>query len=166
MLALRCKQQPLGLSVPRVLVRVNGITNGEWDDERRMDRLFKSCRFIQDSSFYSSLVILFKSCHSERSEESRLPGAEYARLLAALGVTKISYGKPYLGKATYGKPTCCATWRAGSRRPWSHSNAAWCFCRPPGQPAGLPPPGPPHRAALRPQASSFASAIRHSADQP
>ena len=64
-----------------------------------MDRLFKSRRFIQVLSFYSSLVVLFKSCHSERSEESRLPGAEYARFLAALGMTKISYGKPYLGKA-------------------------------------------------------------------
>jgi hypothetical protein len=90
MLALRCKQQPLRLSVPRVLVRVNGITNGEWNDERRMDRLF-------------SLVVLFKSCHSERSEESRLPGAEYARFLAALEMTKISYGKPYLGKVDLGK---------------------------------------------------------------
>jgi hypothetical protein len=43
------------------------MTNGEWDDERRMDRLFslvvlfKSRRFIQDLSFYSSLVVLFKT---------------------------------------------------------------------------------------------------------
>ena len=64
--------------------RENGITNGEWT----------GCL---------SLVVLFKSCHSERSEESRLPGAEYARFLAALGMTKISYGKPYLGKVYLGK---------------------------------------------------------------
>jgi hypothetical protein len=81
----------------------NGITNGEWTGCLSLVVLFKTRGFIQESSFYSSLVILFKSCHSERSEESRLPGAECARFLAALGMTKISYGKAYLGKVYLGK---------------------------------------------------------------
>src|SRR5438477_13135029 len=94
------------------------ITNGEWDQERRMDRLFKSRRFIQVSSFYSSLVVLFKSrrfiqvssfysslvvlfksrrfiqvlsFRAQRGISS--PGTGRGRFLAALGMTRITYGK-------------------------------------------------------------------------
>src|SRR5437660_2503186 len=94
--------------------------------------LFKSRRFIQVSSFYSSLVIPSAARNLvSRDRTWQIPRCarndkDYLRK-AYLG--KLTYGKLTWGKPTYGKPTCCATWRAGSRRPWSHSNAAWCFCR-------------------------------------